>query len=618
MNSWLFGLVVVAGALAPAEPAGSGEKTPLACELAAVEAELARGVAQLRLEDGPSPYLATARIMRWKSLALDGSYGGVITDVEEQQAAGSMEVRVGSASRDNSNIFGLDGAQSRFLLSFVPEPDFTRRKIWLSMDVSFRTATSTFAAKQAILDRLAGDPLPSDLGPAPQPIPRAKLAQAQESGWALGAVELRHAELRALAAELSSRFREHPKIDNGDVFFHVLATDQSVVSSEGMLLRDHGVRAVMAVTAQSQAADGMLLDHADAVFFQEVPVADDALRRQGEAMVDRVLRELVELAEAPMIEEDYDGPLLFVGPAAAQLLATTVATQAAGTPAPLADGGRLRELEPHWQNSLGKSVLPDYIDLVDDPTAPGFGHYERDAEGFPAQRTELVKGGVLKQLLMTRAPNGSGLTSNGHARMSPMLQVGPAISNLTLTSRKRGVGLRQLERELLRRAREDGYEFAYVIELLRDGNILGPVPREGASTFGGGRKVAVPIPARVFRIEPGGKRTLVRGVVFSPVSMRVLRRIRAIGKQQHELRMRIPVGPLGGFAGETGMDGILSHTVDVQVTTPDLLIDGFELLVERGENERLPTLLHPLRDPDWKFSKTTTAGAADASLKTTN
>ena len=37
------------------------------------------------------------------------------------------------------------------------------------------------------------------------------------------------------------------------------------------------------------------------------------------------------------------------------------------------------------------------------------------------------------------------------------------------------------------------------------------------------------------------------------------------------------------------------QTVDAQVTTPALLVDGLELVVERGENERLPILDHPLR-----------------------
>ena len=74
----------------------------------------------------------------------------------------------------------------------------------------------------------------------------------------------------------------------------------------------------------------------------------------------------------------------------------------------------------------------------------------------------------------------------------------------------------------------------------------------------------------------------------------------AIGRRPTTVAMRIPVSSLGGFGADVGMDGVLSQTVDVQITTPSLLIDGFELLVERGEHERMPTLVHPLRraEPD--------------------
>ena len=65
--------------------------------------------------------------------------------------------------------------------------------------------------------------------------------------------------------------------------------------------------------------------------------------------------------------------------------------------------------------------------------------------------------------------------------------------------------------------------------------------------------------------------------------------------QPEVTRMRIPVGTYGGFGAEVGIDGILSQTVDVQIDTPSLLIQGLELLVERGEYEELPTLVHPLR-----------------------
>jgi len=136
---------------------------------------------------------------------------------------------------------------------------------------------------------------------------------------------------------------------------------------------------------------------------------------------------------------------------------------------------------------------------------------------------------------------------------------------------------------------------AYVVELLRDGSLLGPVPRESAAAYAGTGKVPLPVPARVYRIDASGKKTLLRGVVLAPASMRVLRRIRAVGRDPVSVPMRMAVGPFGGFGADIGIDSVLSQTVDVQITTPDLLVDGLELLVERGEHERMPTLVHPLR-----------------------
>ena len=128
--------------------------------------------------------------------------------------------------------------------------------------------------------------------------------------------------------------------------------------------------------------DGMHLDHGLAIHLQSVPAADEAFLAKGEAMVDQALRELDELAKAPMMEEEYDGPILFSAEASAQLLASTVATEATGVPAPLAEGGRMMDLEPAWQKRLNKGVMPPFIDLIDDPTLPkAFGSFQMDAQG---------------------------------------------------------------------------------------------------------------------------------------------------------------------------------------------------------------------------------------------
>lgn len=580
-------------AAAPAEPPSHvAAELPAerAAEVAAVQEELARGLAGLRLPQTPVPYRAEARWVRAELLSLDGSYGGVITNVRQTQTAGVLELRVGTAQRDDSNFIGTDAGITRFDVPVDPAPEFLRKQLWLALDRAFRGATLAFSQKQVALEQLSTEITIADLGPA---APAARHVTWTEP------TPIDRDGLAAMVASLSARFEDWPAIDNGDVHVQILRSHETVVSSEGHVVITTHDRAVLAVVADTKAADGMHLDHGLAIHFAAVPAADDALLAQGEKLVDQVLRELDELAKAPMIEEEYDGPLLLVGAAPAQLLASTVATEASGFPAPLSEGGRLMEVEPDWQSKVGKTVLPPFLDLVDDPgLAGGFGRYTIDAEGFTPRTVSLVEEGVLRDLLLTRVPNphfGSG--SNGRARMTPALEVGPALSNLTLRSRKRGLGAAALERELLSRAREDGYEFAYVIESLRDGTVLGPVIRQSGSPYAGTGKITLPLPGRVHRIDASGKRTLVRGVVLAPASMRALRRIRAVGQTDRVERLRLSVGAFGGFASEVGMDGILSQTVDVQIAAPDLLVDGLELLVERGEHERLPILPHPLRRP---------------------
>jgi hypothetical protein len=555
-------------------------------EVRAIAAELDRGMQHLRVSDGGRPYRAEVRLVRAQFTAISASYGGIVTDVQELQTSGIAEVRVGSYARDNTNYFGSDSGIAPLDVSLEPAPGFMRKQIWLGLDAAFRGATRGYAQKLAVLERLVTErdirdytPLAADPGqrvvvPVFAPVDRRSLTE--------------------LVRTLSARFSEKPAMDDGEVHLQILQAHTSVVNTEGVVVQTMDHRAVLSVIARTRAGDGMDVEHGLALHFDAVPTVDERLAHASDALVERVLAELGDVARAPIIDEEYDGPLLFVGPAASQLLASTVAIAAAGDVPPLGDNGRLIDLRPPWQSRLGKTVMPPFIDLVDDPSQ-GFGAYSIDAEGVAASPIKLVQGGTLRALLMTRTPNEWTAGSLGRARMTPSLEVGPAISNLRLVSHRRGLSSSALENDLLARAREDGYEFAYVIELLRDGAVLGPVPRQSAIAYAGTGKGSLPLPVRVYRLEGGGKRTLVRGAILAPVSIRVLRRIRAVGAGEHTERMRIPVGSFGGFGSEVGIDGVLMQTVDVEVTSPSLLVEGMELLVDRGEHPKPPTLIHPLR-----------------------
>ena len=581
---WLATLGLVLGST-PAHSQSPGQARSAAeAEVLAARAELDRAVEHLRLPSAPAPYQAELRMVRAQVLALDASYGGLITDVLEDQAVAEAQVRVGSLELDDTGFWGGDELAVRFEPAMAPAPEYLRRRLWLSLDRAFRVAIKVFARKKGVRERLMPDVDVPDRAPGPGAVRRL---HGPRDPW-----DGDRAALARAAREASRRFREWVRIDNGDVHVAAMRTHEVYVDTDGVAVDWTRDRAVLAVVADTQAEDGMRIDHGRAIHLQRFPQAGAELEATLGALTDRVLRELDELVAAPRIDEEYDGPILFEPEAAAQLLATLVPGQATGTPPPLSESGRMVELEPAWLRRLGKNVLPPFLDLHDDPLAAGFGHYELDAEGVRPVPLRLVTRGRLDSLLMTRTPNRQIRRSNGRARMTAALDVGPSISNLSLVARRRGLSKVALERELLRRAREDGYEFAYVVELLRDGTILGPVPRDTGGAYGAMGKIPLPVPARLWRIEAGGRRTLVRGALLAPVSLRVLRRIRAVGRRPQAVPLRLGVDGTG-FAAELGIDGVLSHTVDVEIRTPALILDGLELLVERGEQERPP-------DPLWR------------------
>nr|MCH9681848.1 hypothetical protein [Deltaproteobacteria bacterium] len=234
-------------------------------ELDAVCEELARGLSGLRLPDAPAPYRAEARWVRAELLSLDGSYGGIITNVMQSQAAGVAEVHVGSPQRDDSNFFGSDAGITRFEVPVAPSPEFLRKQIWLALDRAFRGATVAYSQKAVALEQLSTETTVADLGPG---------APAVEHVTLQGETPIDRDGLAAMVGALSARFEDWSSIDNGDVHLQILRSHESLVDSNGLVVSRVRARAVLAVVADTQAADGMQLDHGLALHLSGVPAAD--------------------------------------------------------------------------------------------------------------------------------------------------------------------------------------------------------------------------------------------------------------------------------------------------------------------------------------------------------
>ncbi|MER2508893.1 MAG: metallopeptidase TldD-related protein, partial [Amaricoccus sp.] len=88
------------------------------------------------------------------------------------------------------------------------------------------------------------------------------------------------------------------------------------------------------------------------------------------------------------------------------------------------------------KDALGEAVLPDGMDLVEDPTRPRTsGSRPFDGEGLPTSRRAIVEGGVLRGWTLDLATGRQlGLASTGNASRGTDGPPGPAVGNLTLTS----------------------------------------------------------------------------------------------------------------------------------------------------------------------------------------
>ena len=192
-----------------------------------------------------------------------------------------------------------------------------------------------------------------------------------------------------------------------------------MVNTEGTRLRIADGGALLIVTAEIQADDGMRISSA-LNYYGETP---DELPSAAKVMteIDELAWKLTAASRGPVLES-YTGPVLFDAPAAGQVFRRLLAEGVAGNPDPIGTGRRMMPGPENLQKKLGQRILPKSFNVHDDPAvsrvgeAALMGHYRFDAEGGLAQRVQIVRADVLENLLLSRVPTRKMTGTNGHAR----------------------------------------------------------------------------------------------------------------------------------------------------------------------------------------------------------
>jgi predicted Zn-dependent protease len=488
--------LLVLGAIAAFCGAAAAQTTaPADPLLQAMQQELAREKQLLILPGMQRPYFMEYRLEDIASYEAVANYGALTSENDSRQRVVRVTVRIGDFKTDSSSSRG-DGS-----LQLAPGDDDAaalKYALWSATDEAYKNALRAYAAKQAALKRFQTPPTADDFTPA-QPVthiePRVEL-DIDRDEWKKRLIDA--SGLYATAREAKS-FAEQVQYSSASV--RALVVNRYTVNTDGAVLRHGYAGYTDTISVGGQAADGMQLGRDNGTTATTAAGLEDAA-----ALRARTLRNLASfnaLRNAPVVDaEDYHGPVLFSGDAAADVMARLfVPNIEADRP----DMGTTARTQGAFQSSYKSKVLPEFLSVVDDPTQkvfagqPLLGAYEVDDEGVPATPVTIVAKGKLVNYLIGREPVKDFPLSNGHGR-ALLGQAAHSRASVLQIKPDAPVPAAQMHARLLAMAKEQGRD-VYEVETL--GNELAP--------------------RMLYRLSADGKRTLVRGAVFDELDQRSLR-----------------------------------------------------------------------------------------------
>lgn len=430
----------------------------------AMEDEMARSLKDLKTGNEAPPYFLRYVVVDVDRSWVNARLGSVVDEEKRPSRSIHIELRVGSADDDNTNFIGSSPGGSA---SVTREDDYgvLRRDFWQLTDREYKDALHAIARKRAskAVQSAEKDKVP-DFSKAPTINVTKDLATVP--------TDADRAKLKEMALKLSALFRETPKVDSGRVHASTEVVRRRLLTSEKTWTDEKRSRIRIDVSAETTADDGQNLSVWKS--FTGADVASLPPLDKMEAEVRALAKNLSEQRTAPQVDPG-NAVVLFEGPAAGHLVRMMLASPLSGQPTPRSPGERMaHDGSMSFADKIGQKIAPPWLSVVDDPTARGpnkkllAGGYETDDEGVAAEKVTLIDQGVVKTLLMSRAPRKELPKSNGHGRGLGSIHAQSANVFVNVAN---GQGRKELLGTAQRAAGPKGA--VYVVQQLSDASGLG-------------------------------------------------------------------------------------------------------------------------------------------------
>jgi hypothetical protein len=502
--------------------------------LAAMQEELARSKAQLKMVNVPAPYYIEYHLADVDEFRAEAAFGALRQNQRIHARTIRVVVRVGDYKQDS--YFG-PGVGVFDLGPLENDPIALRRQLWEATDTAYKAASEALAAKRATMRQFQTEQPFDDFA-------HAKPAQSVEP---LAKLDFDAAAWTGLLEKATSLFRTDLKLEALIAGVSFRCVNQYFVNTEGTATRHGYTVYLLTIGGETQADDGMRLGRSPyyaGATIKELPSPAKVLEYTTE-----VLATLKALREAPVVEEDYRGPVLFSPDAATDIFNGMIGGNVLGNRPKPGDSARTTG---DFASNYKSPVLPPFLSVVDDPTMKTFqgktliGAYDFDDEGVPAEKVSVIQDGVLANYLLGREPIRDFPESNGHGRSAPGQPPSPALGNL-IVEVKQPVSPDDLKKKLIDLCKQEGKPFGYYVKTLAGYN-----------------------PRLLYRVYANdGHQELVRGAEFDELDTRTLR---------HDLVA-------------AGNDPLVSNRetgVPTTVIAPSFLLDELEVKRTDEKSAKLP------------------------------
>jgi predicted Zn-dependent protease len=498
----------------------------------AMKDELARSMSQLHLEQMEKPYFIAYRVQDITEREITATLGSLTSSsgTPTHNRLISVQLRVGDYSLDNSNFLSMDSLAGAALMGGIGQGPLDdnyaqiRRALWLDTDRQYKQALEQLSAKKAALKgRTGGENIPDFSKETPHTMSEAQTGPGATPNLA---------DLEAMAREISSVFRSAPEINKAAVTIRYTNVYTRYLNSEGTSYARTDPLLKVEVSAQTQASDGLPISDSFNVYARtaaDLP-SRDALRTRAQDMSALILK----LRSASTIDR-YNGPVLFESGAAGEVFLQQLGSRLVTARTPMSDNSQFETMfdqmfdrlgGPSLQDKIGARVLPEFMSVRDEPLQEKFsgtsllGASIVDDDGVMTRETLLVDHGILKNLLASRVPVRGVLQSTGSRH-----GWGAVASNLFVTSEKT-MPDSDLKKELLRRAKDRGLDYALVVRRVGGGAQASYLDMIRQMQAGGANASSL---AEVYKLFPDGHEEPVAGVHISDLSGEAFKEIVATG-----------------------------------------------------------------------------------------